>query len=304
MVCAIIVLFAGLSGCASKSSDFRNELVFSTPEAAANALAAAAISHNTKQLEAIFGPGGRESLSSGDPVADRSDREVFAVAIGERWSLRPIDSETRELVIGHEEWPFPIPLVKDARGWWFNTSAGKEEVLARRIGRNELATIGTLQSYVLAQREYAGEPRDGRPAGVFAQKIRSDPGRRNGLYWEVQRPGEPLSPLGGFVAKAVSEGYSTTSPQGMQAYHGYFFRILTRQGAGAPGGAKDYIIDGDMTGGFAMIAYPAQYGKSGIMTFLVGPDGRVFESDLGENSAHLSAAITEYNPDSTWTVID
>jgi hypothetical protein len=209
-----------------------------------------------------------------------------------------------ELVIGHEDWPFPIPVVHDRNGWWFDTVAGAEEVLARRIGRNELATIGALRTYVIAQREYAQTGHDGLDAGVYARQIRSDPGMHNGLYWPTESPDDPPSPLGAFAAAAEAEGYGADPDAGPQPYRGYHFRILTEQGTAAPGGKQDYIVDGRMTGGFAMIAYPAAYGSSGIMTFIVGPESIVYESDLGEQTASLAAAITTYDPGDDWSPVE
>lgn len=305
-----IVVLAGsfvgtlLSGCASTSPDYAGARAFPAPEEAVTALAEAAKAGNAEAIREIFGPDSEQVLSSGDPVVDRHNLETFAVAISDGWSLRRIDGSTRELTVGPEAWPFPIPLEKDRHGWWFNTTAGKQEVLARRIGRNELAAIGTLRTYVIAQREYAGAERDGRPAGIYAQRVRSEPGRRNGLFWPTAGPQEKPSPLGEFAAQAEAQGYRPDQTDGIRPYNGYYFRILTKQGPDAPGGRTDYIVNGDMTGGFAMIAYPAQYTSSGIMSFLVGPDGRIFESDLGQNTAESAAAISEYNPGPTWNPVN
>lgn len=299
----VAAVAACLTGCATTSPDYQNQRAFTRAEDAATALISAAKVNDVASLETIFGPEGQAVLSSGDPIADRQNREVFATAAGERWSLERIDNSTKELVIGHEQWPFPVPLVKDSHGWWFNTAAGKWEVLARRIGRNELATIGTLRVYVAAQLQYARETHDGKPAGIYAQRVRSDPGKNNGLYWPRQNPSDPASPLGEFAAGATAEGYGTQS-EGSQPYHGYFYRILTRQGAEAPGGARDYIANGDMTGGFAMLAYPAEYGNSGIMSFLVGPDGVIWDADLGPNTAAIAAQIQEFNPGASWLPVD
>lgn len=291
-------------GCATRSPDYDNQMTFRSPNDAVTTLLDAAQAGDTAQLQAIFGPAGTDVLSSGDPVADRHAREVFVLAANQTWAIDRKDSSTRELIVGHELWPFPIPIVKDQRGWWFNTAAGREEVLARRIGRNELAAIGALTAYVSAQNEYAALPHDGRPAGIYAQKIRSDAGRHNGLYWPQNNDAEPLSPLGEFAAAAAAEGYGGQTTDAASPYHGYYFRILTRQGDAAPDGAKDYVVNGDMTGGFAMIAFPAEYANSGIMTFIVGPDGIVREADLGEQTRSIATAAQEYNPDSTWQPVD
>ncbi len=293
-----------LGGCASESAAYQGQRAFASPEAAVVELDAAAAAHDMDRLEAIFGREGRAVLSSGDPVADRHNREVFAIAIDQGWTLEPIDSRTRELVVGHEAWPFPVPLVRDSRGWWFDTEAGRWEVLARRIGRNELATIGTLRTYAIAQREYAGRGHDGRPAGVYARKIRSDPGRRNGLYWPVSGPHDDPSPLGEFAAEAEREGYTNTGNDGARPFRGYFYRILERQGPAAPGGAMSYIENGEMTRGFAMIAHPADYMNSGVMTFIVGPDGVVYEADLGDQTATVAQSVTAFDPDGRWTIVE
>jgi hypothetical protein len=267
-------------------------------------LLAAAQNDDIEQLEAIFGLESSEILSSGDQVADRHDREVFVVAMDQGWTLENTDDQTRELIVGHEQWPFPIPIRKDSHGWWFDTQGGKHEVLARRIGRNELAAIGVLRTYVVSQLEYASTGHDGLPAGIYAQHVKSDPGRHNGLYWPVNHPGESASPLSEFAAQAEAEGYSAAPNKTPRPFHGYYYRILTRQGNAAPGSARNYVVNGRMTDGFAMIAYPAEYGNSGIMTFLVGPDGMVYEADLGEDTRRTAAAIEEYDPDSRWYEVE
>lgn len=294
-----------LVGCAatSESASYQNQLAFHTPKEAVDSLQLAAVSDDTTTLEAIFGPSGEDVLSSGDPVADANNREVFAVALQDSWSLNRIDDRTRELVVGPEQWPFPIPLVKDKHGWWFDTEAGRLEVLARRIGRNELAAIGVLETYFVAQTEYAAASHDGNPAGIYAQKVRSDDNLHNGLYWE-DPSGENPSPLGQFVAAAFAQGYAANKPEGQIPYQGYFFRVLTKQGSAAPGGAMDYVVDGAMTGGFAMVAFPAEYENSGIMTFIIGPDGVVYERDLGKESASQARAMDAYNPGPEWSPVE
>lgn len=294
--CAIILLLG--AGCTSTLSQYNNQLTFDTPEAAVDRFSKAVTAGNSADLEAIFGSNARQTLSSGDPVADRQNREVVSVALNESVKLQTVDSRTRELIIGAEAWPFPIPLVKDSRGWWFDTQAGFDEILARRIGRNEISTIQSLRAYVVAQREYAAAGRDGKPAGNYAQKIRSDQGRQNGLYWPAG-PGQSRSPLGEFVASAAAEGYATNAPAPIP-YHGYNFRVLTSQGSAAPGGSKDYIVNGEMRNGFAMIATPATYGSTGIMSFMVGPDGVIYESDLGAETSANAVNITTFNPDGRW----
>jgi hypothetical protein len=204
------------------------------------------------------------------------------------------------LVIGTEEWPFPIPLVKHGGVWHFDTAAGEQEILNRRIGRNELNAMEVCRNYVQAQREYAADVVGEKKAAEYAEKIFSSPGLHDGLYWPVKE-GEPQSPIGPEMAHARAEGYDSTSQDaGREPYHGYFYKILTRQGAMASGGARDYVVDGHMTGGYALIAFPAKYGDSGVMTFIVNQAGIVFQKDLGPNTATVAAAITEYNPDMTW----
>lgn len=294
----------GIAGCATESAAYRNQETFEDPTSAVQTLVTAARNDDTAELAAIFGPDGREILSSGDPVMDRMHREVFVVAADQGWMVERVGDGTRELVVGDEQWPFPIPLVKDRRGWWFDTEAGKLEILARRIGRNELAVIGILRTYVLAQQEYAADGHDGRPAGIYARKIRSTPGRHDGLYWSSESPGDLPSPLSSLAADAAGEGYSGESTTTPTPFHGYYFRILTRQGKDAPGGPGSYVVSGEMTGGFAAIASPAEYENSGIMTFLVGQDGIVFEADLGKDTPAIASKITEYDPDGRWRTVE
>jgi hypothetical protein len=280
-----------------------NQKAFASPESAVEALAAAATKGDTAEMLAIFGPEGQEILTSGDPVADRMNRQVFLVALGEQWKLEDKEKNSKELIAGDEQWPFPIPLVKERGGWRFDTAAGKQEVLARRIGRNELSAIGVCRTYVVAQKQYASEGHDGKPAGRFAQKVKSSPGKHDGLYWATTGPDEKASPLGEFAAMAASEGYSTSSTE-IRPFRGYFFRILTEQGEDAPGGARSYIVNGEMTDGFALIAYPAEYRNSGIMTFIVNQDGVVYETDFGLETLKIAGEITAYNPDETFTVVE
>ena len=272
--------------------------VFPTPEDAVRALIDAAKASDVDGLVAIFGADGKALISSSDPATARQHREVFVVAIAEGWRL--VDrGQGKELVIGHEAWPFPVPLVKTPAGWKFDTAAGKEEVLARRIGRNELAAIRIGQTYVTAQRLYARRAHDGKPAGLYARRFASDSGTQNGLYWSVKR-GEPHSPLGPLVAEAAAEGRSLGAGAAPAPFHGYFFRILEGQGPAAAGGARDYIVNGDMSGGFALVAWPAQYDATGIMTFMVNQDGVVFEKDLGPDTATAVTKVTLFDPDKTW----
>jgi hypothetical protein len=273
---------------------------FATPEDAVKAIVDAVKTENLDALVAIFGPDGRELATSSDPATARMNRRVFAVAFREQWRLEDAPGGRKTLVIGYEEWPFPVPLAKGSDGWRFDTAAGKEEVLARRIGRNELDAIATIRAYVTAQRRYAEQGHDGKPAGVHATKFQSDPGKENGLYWPAAR-GQKRSPLGDLVAQAAEDtrppGVDRTKPT---PFHGYYFKILTGQGAGASGGARNYIVKGEMSGGFALVAWPAQYDASGVMTFVVNQDGIVRERDLGPQTDAAARKMTVYNPDASW----
>jgi hypothetical protein len=267
--------------------------VFPTPEAAAQAVVEAARNSDEGVLLEIFGPEFTR-LVSADKRQAREGYARFVGAAQEALTLYPESDTHVTLILGDEAWPFPIPLVREAGGWRFDTATGAEEILNRRIGRNELAAIEVLRAYVQAQREYAAMPRDGTRVRKFAQRIRSTPGKQDGLYWDAPAgSGEEVSPFGPLLPDAASR-------QPGDPYDGYYFRILTRQGPAAPGGAYSYIINGNMVAGFAMIAYPAKYGNTGIMTFMVSHYGTVYQKDLGPKTAQRAAAIREYNPDSTW----
>jgi hypothetical protein len=274
---------------------------FDSPGKAAAAMFDAAKTGDTNALMQIFGPESKELLASGDPVADKDNREQVVKKYGEmhRFVTEPNKSVT--LYIGAENWPFPIPIVEKNNVWFFDTAKGKQEVLFRRIGRYETFTIGTLRSLVDAQNEYAVTTHDQDSTKQYAQKILSDEGRHNGLYWKTG-PGEPASPIGPLIAQATREGYekgATPIP-----FHGYYYRILTSQGKDARGGAMSYMTAGKLTKGFAFIAYPAEYRNSGVMTFIVGKDGQVYQKDLGTNTASIAASIKEFNPDKTWSVAE
>lgn len=299
VVLALVACLSLMMGGCSSSAARPNQKTFADPQTAVQSLLSAAKKGDTAELLTIFGPEGGEILSSGDPIADKNNREAFVVALEQKWTLQDYNN-SKELVIGYEEWPFPVPLVQESYGWRFDTAAGKQEVLARRIGRNELAAIGVCQTYLIAQKEYASEGRDGKPAGIYAQKVRSDPGKHDGLYWATTTPGEKRSPLGDLAAQAESQGYATPTTAGPRPFNGYYFRILTEQGKDARGGAKSYLVNGEMKDGFALIAYPAEYGNSGIMTFIVNQDGIIHEADLGDHTAKIAGDIKSYNPDSNW----
>ena len=295
--CAWLALLASSATAAGQTATQRT---FATPEDAVKALVDTVKTGNIDALLAIFGPDGRELAASSDPATARTNRQVFTVAAREQWHLEDATPGGKTLVIGNEEWPFPVPLVKGTDGWRFDTAAGKEEVLARRIGRNELEAIATSRAYVTAQQRYAQQGHDGKPAGVHATKFKSDPGKEDGLYWPTAR-GQKRSPLGELVAQAAEEGrpIGADRPQ-PTGFHGYYFKILTGQGAAASGGATSYIVKGEMSGGFALVAWPAQYDATGVMTFIVNQDGIVRERDLGPQTDAIARKMTVYNPDASW----
>jgi|SRR6185503_4035918 len=275
---------------------------FSSPEEAVKAAIAAARSNNDKELLAIFGPQAKEILSSGDPVADKQRRAEFVAAYDQTNRLST-EGENRILIVGKQDWPFPIPVVQKGQSWMFDTEKGKQEVLNRRIGENELFTIQTMLAVVDAEREYAMKDRDRNGLLEYAQKFVSAPGKQDGLYWTA-KGGEPQSPLGPIMTQARAEGYRAAAASGTPyPYHGYYYRILTAQGKEAAGGAYSYLVKGKMIGGFAVVAYPAEYGNSGIMTFIVNHDGKVFQKNLGSNTASAAKSMKEYNPDKTWTEV-
>jgi hypothetical protein len=273
---------------------------FATPDEAVRVLTETVKSGDLKGLVALFGPEAQDLVDTSDPATGRRNREVFVVAMAEGWRLVDAGPDRKELVLGNEAWPFPVPLVRTAAGWSFDAAAGREEVLARRIGRNELAVIGILRTYVAAQRVYASAGHDGRPAGLFARRLGSDPGTHNGLYWPAKR-GERRSPLGALVAQAAEKGYRPgPGGEGPSPFHGYYFRILEGQGKSARGGAADYVVNGELSGGHALVSWPVHYDASGIMTFVVNQDGIVYEKDLGPETHAAAEAITLYDPDDTW----
>jgi Protein of unknown function (DUF2950) len=272
---------------------------FASPEEAVKTLVEALKANDMKALEAIFGPGSRDLIWSGDPVADQSRRERFVSLYEQKYRLEITDANA-VLNLGNEDWPFAIPIVKKEGLWYFDTKQGKEEILARRIGQDELGAIQVCLAYVDGQREYVLKDRDANGLLEYAQKFRSDPGKKNGLYWEV-KAGEAQSPLGPLFAAAQEKGYSSKAAGGKPLpYYGYYYRILKGQGKDAPGGAYDYVVRGKMIGGFALVAYPAKYASSGVMTFIVNQDGVVYQKDLGKNTEKTALAMKLFNPDSTW----
>ncbi len=273
---------------------------FKSPEEAVKALVGAAKENDTKQLLAILGPAGKELIFSGDKVADQAGRDRFVKAYEEMNKLVNENDQKMILHVGSGNWPYPVPVVKKGETWFFDTEAGKEEILNRRIGRNELNAIQVCLAYVDAQREYILKDRDEDKLLEYAQKFVSKKGQKNGLYWEAKE-GEEQSPLGPLMAKAGAEGYTWARPFGKRnAYHGYHYKILKSQGKNARGGEYDYVVNGKMIGGFGLVAYPDEYGNSGVMSFIVNQDGVVYEKDLGKDTEKIARAMEKFDPDKTW----
>ncbi|MGA7913726.1 MAG: DUF2950 domain-containing protein [Candidatus Acidiferrales bacterium] len=272
---------------------------FASPTEAVQSLVEAAKSGDPAQLVPLLGSQATDIISSGDLGAAKQVLANFVKAYGEKHSLSVEAQGYEFLQVGHGDWPFPFPIVRDGKVWYFDIDRGNEEILDRRIGRNELGAIAVCEGYVQSQVDYGSKGRDGNPSGIYAQLFQSNPGKQDGLYWPVSK-GEPESPMGPFVAKAAAAERSK-QPDGTPApYYGYVYRILTEQGPDATGGAKSYLVDGKLTGGFALIAYPAQYHSTGVMTFMVNQDGVVYQQDLGDHTSDLASKITAYNPDSSW----
>jgi hypothetical protein len=273
---------------------------FASPEEAGKALQQAVQSSGTADDLGVLGASAANIVASGDAVQDNNNREIFLKRFQQmnRWAQESNGDET--LYIGAENWPFPIPLKKNASGqWYFDTKDGVQEILFRRIGKNELEAIEVCENLADSQEEYFQGLHDGSTVHQYAQKIISDEGKQNGLFWKVPE-GEPESPIGPLVAHATAQGYGAEGGK-PEPFHGYYFHTLKAQGAHAPGGAKNYIVNGNMTGGFAFVAYPAEYRNSGVMTFLIDKMGVVFQKDLGPNTTDTAKAMTSYNPDKTWT---
>lgn len=275
---------------------------FRSAEEAAKALIQALQTYDRSSVLAILGQGASRWMSSGDAVADRAARERFVTAFEQKHVVSPDGESRATLLVGPDDWPFAFPLVKSEGRWRFDTNAGRQELLARRIGENELAVINVMLAIVDAQREYAQDDHDGDGVPQYARKLASSPGKQDGLYWPTAS-GKPPSPLGPLVAQAVGEGYRLEKEApSAQPYHGYHFRVLTSQGPHA-GGAMDYIVKGRMIGGFAALAYPARYGNSGVMTFIVNHDGVVYERDLGPETIKKAQSITRFDPGPGWSVV-
>jgi hypothetical protein len=273
--------------------------LFASPEEAIKALETATEAKDLTALQEIFGPEYQE-LQTGDKVQDANNSQRFAAAMAQSCNQVKEGDEKITLEVGTNDWPMPIPLVKTNGQWYFDTAAGKEEIINRHIGKDELCAIGVCRAYVTAQRQYFSANPDSQWKAAYALKFKSSPGKKDGLYWPAAE-NETASPFGPLVAEAHAEGYFMHKRP--HPFHGYYFRILTRQGEAAPGGKKDYLSQGSLTGGFALVAYPEHWDQSGIMTFIVNQDGKVFQQNLGEKTSKIATAMKEYNPDSDWTLV-
>jgi hypothetical protein len=298
---AAVLVVMGLTFAGMAAGATGKQKVFATPEEAVKAAITAARNNDDKELIAIFGPSAKDLIFSGDPVADKQRREKFLKLYDEKNSLVS-EKGGMVIVIGANEWPFPIPLVKKGDAWSFDTAKGRQEILNRRIGDNELSTIQTMLAIVDAQREYAMKAISREGIAEYAQKFMSDPGKKNGLYWETKEGEEP-SPLGPAIAQAKKEGYKKSGSK-PSPLHGYYFRMLKGQGKQAPEGAFDYIVRGKQINGFAVVAFPAAYGNSGVMTFIVNQDGVLYQKDLGKSTPKTAQAMKRFDPDKSWKRIE
>jgi hypothetical protein len=299
-VAAYFIMLFCLVDSAAAAGPAPNQKTFASPQQAAQALVDAVKNNNQAMLTAIFGPEGEDLISSGDPVADKRGRERFAKAYGEKNSLEQQDKDTVVLHVGNKDYPFPIPIARQNKSWFFDTPAGKDEILNRRIGKNELRTIQVLHAYTEAQREYScSRDHKGNCNGEFARKLISSKGKKDGLYWPTTE-GKEESPFGPFIARASAEGYAgSLDSETPEPFHGYLFKILTAQGPHAEGGAFNYIVNGKMVLGYGMVAYPAKYGVSGVMTFIVNQKGIIYQKDLGDKTPE-AANMTTFDPDDSW----
>ena len=293
-----------LSACTRTGSGAPPETThtgFASPDEAVAALVSATQQGDTATLQSLLGPGSEKLLSSGDAVEDRKERDGFLTRYQAHHELVAGSPDDLVLLVGEDLWPLPIPLVRTGDRWTFDGAAGAQELVLRRIGANELRTIDVMHGFVAAQQDYAASEHDGAPAGMYAMHLRSSPGKQDGLFWETA-PGEPQSPAGPLLADATTEGYALKGDI-KAPYHGYYYELLLSQGPDANGGARAYVQDGKLMGGFAALAYPAQYAASGIMTFMVNQDGTVWQRDLGSNTTEKARAIDTFNPDAEWTPI-
>ncbi len=296
----IALVLAGLAAIQLTAQAAEPALTFATPDDAVAALAADVKAQDPQALRSLFGPTAAE-IQNPDRVQATNEFRAFAAALDEKSRIHRESDSRYVLEVGTNYWPFPIPIVRQNGRWFFDTAAGKEEILNRRIGKNELEVLAVMRAYVDAQREYATRDWDGDGVLKYAQKLNSSPGAHDGLYWPLE-PGGEMSPLGPLVAHAQGEGYQVraTEDEPARPFHGYYFKILTRQGRYAPGGKYDYVINGNMIGGFALVAWPAEYGESGVMTFIVNQQGVVWQKDLGAKTAKLVSKMKAYDPDPTW----
>ncbi len=296
---AILIALNGYEATALAAQP--QQKTFKSPEAAVKALVDATRADDIAALEALFGPGSKNIISSGDEVDDARGRAMFVKSYDDAHRLEKVSDKKRILYVGKDDWPMPVPIVKIGKLWHFNTQEGREEILSRRIGKNEIGAIQTCLAIVDAEKEYATLDRDNNQLLEYAQKFESTKGKTDGLYWETE-PGAPLSPMGPLVARAVGEGYK--NPEQLSPYHGYFFRILKAQGENAKGGAYSYMVNDSLIGGFAIVAFPAAYRASGVKTFLVNYEGVVYEKDLGPETSRLAEAMTAFDPDKSWTKVE
>jgi len=295
----VVLLLAVLCTAHASSQDPR---AFASPEDAVTALIAALEKNDVATLYMLLGPDSEGVVSSGDEVDDAIVREDFVALYKTKHTLEPEGDSTVNLLVGDNGWPLPIPIVKQGEKWFLDGAAGADEIVYRRIGRNELGAIAVCRGFIDAQMEYVVEGHDGNEPGVFAAKLRSDPGLHNGLYWPTAE-GEPPSPAGEAVVRAAAEGYKAVVGK-RKPYHGYYYRILFAQGANANGGAKEYFEDGFLTQGVALLAWPADYATSGVMSFIVDEQGVVYQKDLGEDTASVAETIQEFDPDGSWSIVE
>jgi hypothetical protein len=303
-IAAFLVFAAVIASWSAPLMAQAAQKLFATPEDAVKALVEAVKSHDTAALDRIFGPSAKD-LRSSDDVQTAAEFDEFSKHAAEKTNIVKENDAKAIIHLGNENWPYPIPLVKKNDQWFFDTDAGKEEILNRRIGENELTAILVCRTYVTAQREYILKDWDNDGILAYAQKLRSDPGKKNGLFWR-HAPGEPVSPLGELVARARMEGYKKEKSLFKEQpvpFHGYYLRILLQQGNNAPGGKYNYIVNGNMVGGFALVAFPSNWGKSGVMTFIVNQQGKVYQKNLGPDTMKIAQKMQSYDPDKTWTPV-
>lgn len=294
----LVLVMAFITGCMGKKDE---QTQFVSAQEGVDALVAALQKDDINALSKILGPGMEELLSSGDAIDDKADRADFLASYQTKHSLVADGAEKMNLVVGDKDWSMPIPLKLRNGKWFFDVAEGADEIVYRRIGGNELGVIDVMHGFVAAQTEYASQGHDGDSAGIYAMKLISDEGMQNGLYWPTVE-GEPSSPVGPFVASAATEGYGADIGN-QNPYHGYYYRLLYNQKASAKSGEREYFKDGLLTEGFALVAWPAEHGSSGVQTFIVNQDGEVFQKDLGEATSTAVEAIKSFDPDSTWTAV-